>query len=66
MGYFFLLANSRSGHNFIRTNIESWTQGRAHINLENKNIDETLNLVEELSRKNESIYVLNIRSLLNW
>jgi len=65
IGYFFHLANSRSGHNFIRTNIESWTGNRMHINLENKNIDETLNLVEQLPGF-DSIYVLNIRSLLNW
>ena len=24
-GYFFHLANSRSGHNFIKKNIQSWT-----------------------------------------
>ena len=73
-GYFFHLANSRSGHNFIKKNIQSWTNDinaniRKFTNLENANVKEihdTLLKDGNLHKYPDSIYVMNIRNLLNW
>lgn len=69
--YFFLLANSRSGHNFIKGNIQSWTNDleekhRKYVNLENPLLEDVRYTLGDFSRYSGSIGVLNIRSLLNW
>jgi len=73
-GYFFHLANSRSGHNFIRKNIQSWINDpdeniRKYINFENQDVEKLHNTLSDdksLGRYPNSIYVLSIRNLLNW
>jgi len=73
-GYFFHLSNSRGGHNFIKKNIQSWTNDlegniRKFTNFENsdvKNIYDALLEDEDLHKYPDSIYVISIRNLLNW
>jgi len=70
-GYFWLISNSRSGHNFIKNNIESWfDKTRMYWNLEQFspkafNNHETL---EGLPAKlyDSSLKVVCTRDLLNW
>ena len=66
-GYFFHIANSRSGHNFIRNNIQSWIDGydKKYINLESQPLSEIRPLISFFS-ESESLRILNLRSLLNW
>ena len=73
-GYFFHIANSRSGHNFIRKNVQSWTNDpdgkfRKYVNLENSSVEKlhnTLSDDETFTTYSDSIYILNIRNLLSW
>jgi len=73
-GYFFHAANSRSGHNFIKKNIQSWTddideKNRKFINLENKDVSKILQILlndKTIPTFPNSIYVLSVRDLLNW
>lgn len=73
-GYFFHLANSRSGHNFIKKNIQSWTadegqKKRKFTNLENRKISDVNHHLlndESLHKHPNSIYVMSIRDILNW
>jgi len=74
LGYFFHLANSRSGHNFIKKNIQSWMgdkdqKNRKFTNLENRTIsDVNQHLLNDkyLHKHPNSIYVMSIRDILNW
>lgn len=72
-GYFFHLSISRSGHNFIRKNIQSWTNDinediRKYINLENHKVENMCHLLEnnDFCKYPNSIYIISVRSLLNW
>ena len=73
LGYFFNMATPRSGHNFIKNNIMSWTNDvnndkRLYVNLEGHKPE---NFYEKVDRENLSLYpnsikILVLRSLLNW
>lgn len=72
---FLYIANSRSGHNFIKDNILSWLgydnfeDGNfEYRNLENYKISRFINKIDELPIDNydKSIKILSIRDLLNW
>jgi hypothetical protein len=69
-GPFFNMGLSRSGHNFIKENIESWIPGRMYINLENYAPEEFMEFMEgdiiNKSLYNSSIKVFSVRDLLNW
>lgn len=72
---FLYVANSRSGHNFIKDNVMSW-MGYDSIqdsiyeyrNLENFKIDKFPKKISELSDEiyDKSIKILSLRDLLNW
>lgn len=72
-GYFFIMANPRSGHNFIKNNILSWTndlnkEKRYYVNMEGhkpSNFDNHTKGID-LSLYPNSVKVLVIRSLLSW
>ena len=69
-GFFMHMANSRSGHNYIRANIQSWTteQPRKYYNFENIRPNMFSEKFKNVNLDNypESIYVLQSRDLLNW
>jgi hypothetical protein len=70
-GYFFNMGLSRSGHNFIKENVESWTNSieRKYINLENytpKSFINDKDLISDVFLYNSSIKIISLRSLLNW
>ena len=70
-GIFFNIGNSRSGHNFIKEMILSWTSDENHklrkyINLENRPPSMFNEFVKNISLSPTSICVLITRDLLNW
>ena len=72
-GYFFIIATARSGHNFIKSNILSWTndiekEKRCYVNLEGSNPEKFYDNIDgiDLSLYPNSIKVLVCRSLTNW
>jgi len=72
-GMYMVLATSRSGHHFTKENILSWTadnenKKRLYINLENilpKNFREITSKID-FNQYPNSIYIIQIRDLLNW
>jgi len=70
-GYLWIIANSRSGHNFIKSNIESWFGDRYfYVNLEGEDPQnflkhETANGISS-ETYSLSLKVVCIRDLLNW
>jgi len=74
LGYFFHIASARSGHNFVRNNIISWTKEdgfphiRRHQNLENYPPEFFNTAIQncEIEKYPHSITVIQTRDLLNW
>ena len=72
LGYFFHIANSRSGHHFVRLNIMSWVnqrknRARRYHNLENF-FPEYFNEISEgvkLDTFPSSVLIIQTRDLLN-
>ena len=74
-GYLAFMAASRSGHNFIKFNVFSWLGETEvpkwkYVNLENMT---SVRFEEDLNKRNinladypKSIFLLNVRSLMNW
>lgn len=72
-GYFLNVALSRSGHNFIRENIQSWTRDldrekRYYANLENMIPENVVTYISsvDFSLNPYSIKIFILRDLLNW
>lgn len=72
-GYFLNVASSRSGHNFIKDNIQSWTgdlnrSKRYYENMENMIPENVVTYISsvDLSLYPNSIKILLLRDLLNW
>ena len=73
LGYYLHVANSRSGHNFVKSNIWSWTnqkekRPRRNYNLENYEPKQfTIDIKgSNLWKYPDSIIVVQVRDLLNW
>jgi hypothetical protein len=71
LGYFLYIANSRSGHNFIKKNIFSFLNDesiskRFYVNLENFSPKEFNRISTNLLPNDNSIYIISTRDLLNW
>jgi len=73
LGYFLNVAASRSGHNFIRENIHSWTndfnrEKRYYGNLENMVPENVAGFISDIdfSLYPHSIRIFLLRDLLNW
>jgi len=68
-GYFWLISSARSGHNFIKNNIESWTgSGKIYVNLEQESPQNFSENYIELSSEiySKSFKAVCVRDLLNW
>lgn len=78
LGFFFLIANSRSGHNFVKQNINSWMgqvpkstvnkKFRRYTNFENfspQSFDEAIINID-MNEYPHSISFILTRDLLNW
>ena len=72
-GHLIHIANARSGHNFVRNNIFSWTDEggmhtRRHYNLENFPPEFYIGSTQEcdFNKYPHSIFVIQTRDLLNW
>jgi len=73
LGYFIIISSSRSGHNFVRENIMSWTNlrelvSRRYLNFENQHPKDFNERTEgiKLNEYPSSILVIQTRDLLNW